>query len=97
DRIIFGENVQATMTYAKDGQVDAAIVALSLAVVTDGGAFLPIDPSLHDPLDQTLVVCGNGQEADLARQLADYIDSRDGREIMTRYGFVLPMPPAIPR
>jgi len=96
ERIIFGENVQATMTYAKDGQVDAAIVALSLAVVTDGGAFLQIDPTLHDPLDQTLVVCGNGEESDAARQLADYIDSRDGREIMTRYGFLLPKE-AMPR
>ena len=29
------------MQFAKTGAVDAAIVALSLAVVTDGGAFLP--------------------------------------------------------
>jgi ABC-type molybdate transport system substrate-binding protein len=33
------------------------------------------------------VVCGNGEEADAARQLAAFIDSREGREIMTRYGF----------
>jgi len=35
-------------------------------------------------------VCGNGEEADAARQLADFISSREGREIMTRYGFLLP-------
>lgn len=97
-RIVMGENIQATMTYAKTGDVDAAVVALSLAVVADGGAFLAIDPSLHEPLDQMMVVCGNGEEADAARQFSDYVDSRDGREIMTRYGFTLPKdaPPSPP-
>lgn len=90
NRIVLGENVQATMLYARDGNADAAIVALSLAVVSDGGSYLRIDPSLHDPLDQQLVVCGNGREADAARQLSEFIASREGREIMTRYGFVLP-------
>jgi molybdate transport system substrate-binding protein len=91
-RIVLGENIQATMLYARDGNVDVAIVALSLAVVADGGAYLAIDQGLHDPLDQQLVVCGNGEEADAARQLADFISSREGREIMTRYGFVIPSP-----
>jgi molybdate transport system substrate-binding protein len=90
DRIVLADNVQATMLYAKNGDADAAIVALSLAVVTDGGSFLRIDPALHAPLDQQLVVCGNGAEADAAHQLAAFIDSREGREVMTRYGFLLP-------
>ncbi len=89
-RIIMGDNVQATMKYAQTNTVQAAVVALSLAVVTDGGAFLPIEPSLYDPLDQQLVVCGNGEEADAARRLVDFINSPDGREVMTRYGFLLP-------
>lgn len=89
-RIKLGPDVQTTMLYARRHEVDAAIVALSLAVVTDGGAFLKIESDLHAPLDQQLVVCGNGEEADAARQLADFINSREGREIMTRYGFLLP-------
>ena len=89
-KLVLGDNVQATMKYAEDKAVDASIVALSLAVVTDGGAFLPIDPSQYDPLDQELVVCGNGEEADAARQLVQFISSPEGREVMTRYGFLLP-------
>ncbi|MBS1123526.1 MAG: Molybdenum transporter, periplasmic molybdenum-binding protein ModA [Deltaproteobacteria bacterium] len=89
DRMVLAENVQATMLYARQGDAQAAIVALSLAVVTDGGSYMPIDQALHDPLDQQLVVCGSGEEADAARQLAEFIASREGREVMSRYGFLL--------
>jgi len=90
-KLVLGDNIQATMLYAKERNVEAAIVALSLAVVTDGGTSLPIDPALYDPLDQALVVCGAGEEADAARQFAASVASREGREVMTRYGFQLPV------
>lgn len=95
-RLVLGENIQATMLYAKEKNVDAAIVALSLAVVTDGGTSLSIDPSSYAPLEQKLVVCGAGEEADAARQFADFVASREGREVMTRYGFQLPDAPRTP-
>lgn len=93
DRVKYGDDVQATMQFAKAGAVDAAIVALSLAVVADGGTSLPIDQASYDPLDQQLIVCGTGDEAAAARELADFINSPEGREVMTRYGFLLPTEP----
>jgi molybdate transport system substrate-binding protein len=90
ERVKLGPDVQTTMLYARRNEVQAAVVALSLAVVTDGGTSLKIDPSLHEALDQQMVVCGAGVEADAARQFAEFVGSREGREIMTRYGFLLP-------
>ena len=90
DRIVLSDNVQATMLYARNGNAQAALVSRSLALVTEGGASLPIDPTLHDPLDQALVVCGTGEEAVAAQQFADFLASKEGREVMTRYGFTLP-------
>lgn len=90
NRIVLGENVSATLLYAKNHDADAAIVALSLSMVTEGGTTLRVDPALHDPLDQQLVVCGKGAEADLARQFATFLGGKDGREVMIRYGFILP-------
>jgi molybdate transport system substrate-binding protein len=88
DRIVLGENVQATLTYAVKGNVDAALVALSLAIATEGGSYLPVDPELHAPLDQALVVCGTGPEADDAKKLAELITSPEGRALMNHYGFL---------
>ncbi|MBV8760306.1 MAG: molybdate ABC transporter substrate-binding protein [Deltaproteobacteria bacterium] len=89
-KLVLGDSVQSTMQYARSGAVDAAVIALSLAVVSDGGSFLKIDDDQYDPLDQSMVVCGNGEEADAAHQFEEFISSPDGREVMTRYGFVLP-------
>jgi molybdate transport system substrate-binding protein len=89
-RLVLGDNVQATMRYAQTRTVSVAIVALSLAVISDGGTFVPVDPTLYDPLEQSLVVCGNGEEAAEARQLAEFVMSGPGHEIMKRYGFLLP-------
>ena len=61
DKIKYGENIQATMQFARTGAVDAAIVALSLAVVADSGSYLPIDQADYDALEQELVVCGTGE------------------------------------
>jgi molybdate transport system substrate-binding protein len=89
-KIVLGESVQAAMQYAQSQSVQASIVALSLAAVTDGGTTLKVDAQLYDPLEQELVVCGNGEEADSARRFVDFIMSPDGREVMSRYGFLLP-------
>jgi molybdate transport system substrate-binding protein len=87
DRLVLGENISATMTYAKEGSVDVAFVALSLAISTDPQMYSPVDLDLHEPLEQTMIVCGKGPEAASAKQLADFIVSDEGRAIMERYGF----------
>lgn len=93
DRIVYGENIQQTLQFAQSGNADAALVALSLALVTEGG-FTAVDPALHEPLDQALVVCkgagGKSMHESSARQFTAFVNSDAGRAIMKRYGFLLP-------
>lgn len=88
-KLVFGENVQQTLQYAQTGNADAAIVALSLAKVSDGES-TEIPETEHAPLDQALVVCGDGPRAALAKDFAAFVGSAEGRAIMNRYGFILP-------
>ncbi|MBN9167293.1 MAG: molybdate ABC transporter substrate-binding protein [Myxococcales bacterium 68-20] len=97
-RAVYGENVQQTLMFARSGNADVAIVALSLAV-TSPGNYTPIDPSLHAPLDQALVVCkggSKGPKTNEARAFVDYVGSDAGRAIMKRFGFLLPGETASP-
>src|SRR5205823_4585116 len=85
DRLVLAENVQAAMTYAKEGQVDVTFTALSLAIANDSAGYLAIAPDLHTPLEQSMVVCGKGPEADAAREFAKFVAGDAGRAIMERY------------
>ena len=89
-RLVYAENVRQTLQWAQEGSADAAIVALSLAVVTDGGKTLAIPEAMHAPLVQALVVCGKGAAAERGKQFVDFLGSPTGQEIMKRYGFTLP-------
>ncbi len=86
-KIVQAENVRQALQFAQTGNADVAIVALSLVAKDAGGNALPIDPALHGPLEQTLVVCRHGKNPDGAREFAKLVESSDGQALLKRYGF----------
>ncbi|HWE26925.1 MAG TPA: molybdate ABC transporter substrate-binding protein [Polyangia bacterium] len=89
-RLVFGENVQQALQFAQSGNAEAAVVALSLAVISDGDYVL-VDDALHKPIDQALVVCGRDAERGRrARAFVAFVNSSEGRAVMKKYGFLLP-------
>jgi molybdate transport system substrate-binding protein len=88
-KLVLGENVRQTLQFAETGDVDVAIVALSLSV-TSNGRWTLIPETLHAPIDQALaVVTGSPRQAQ-ARAFAAFIVGPQGRSILRKYGFVLP-------
>ncbi|MBL8145571.1 MAG: molybdate ABC transporter substrate-binding protein [Anaerolineae bacterium] len=90
-KLVLGENIAQTLQFAETGDVDAAIVALSLSIAAgDVGRWVLIPEELHNPLNQALaVVSATTHEAE-ARQFAAFVNSEAGRAVMRRYGFILP-------
>ncbi len=94
-KLVYGENVQEALQFARSGNADVAIVAQSLATVTPG-EWSPIPPGLHDRIDQALVVCTHGRAGAAAgRRFAAFVGSRESRAIMQRYGFAFPDDPPL--
>ena len=89
DKIVFGENIRQTLQYAESGNVDVAIVALSLSIGSEGRYTL-IPATLHQPLNQALAVIKGAKNEAAARQFAAYVNSAAGRTVMRKYGFLLP-------
>jgi molybdate transport system substrate-binding protein len=91
-RLVLGENVSQTLQYAQTGNVDVAIVALSLAVAPSvtGGRYERIPREMHQPIDQALGVVSSTRHEREARAFAEFVNGPKGRPIMERYGFVLP-------
>ncbi len=86
-KIVHSENVRQALQWAQTGNADVAIVALSLVTKDDTGNALAVDPALYSPIDQTLVVCRHGKNAEGGRAFAKLVESSDGQALLKRYGF----------
>jgi molybdate transport system substrate-binding protein len=96
-RIVYAENVRQALQLAQTGNVEVALVALALVVADDSGAHVAIEEHLHGAIDQELVVCSAGKNAQGGRAFAAYLGSPAGRAVMRRYGFLLPGDPQVVR
>lgn len=92
DRLILGEDVNQTFQYASTGNVDVAIVALSLALAPQHarGRWAPVPPGLHDPIDQAMGVVASSRRPGVARAFVAFVNGPTGRPVMEGYGFQLP-------
>jgi molybdate transport system substrate-binding protein len=89
--LVLGENVSQTAQFALSGNAEGGIIALSLASapeVSAQGDFALIDHDWHEPLLQRMALMQNA--GPVAEAFYAYIQSPEAREIMVKYGFVLP-------
>jgi len=88
-KLVYGENIRQTMQYAQTGNVEVALVSLSLTAESDGRWVL-VPEELHNPLDQAFAVIKGAKKEAAARAFAAFIIGAQGQTIMKRYGFTLP-------
>ena len=90
-KIVPAENVAQALQYAESGNVEATLVARSLCAEGQGRWTL-VPASLHEPLDQALVVIrGTGRETE-AQRFAEFLLGERGRRILSDFGYELPDP-----
>lgn len=89
-RIVRGENVRQALQYAESGNADVAVVAHASASAVKNGRLLEVDPALHAPILQAMVVCATPDRAPAARDFAAFVRSDPGRAVLRRHGFGIP-------
>jgi molybdate transport system substrate-binding protein len=92
-KLVFGENISQTAQYVQTGNVQVGIIALSLVLnpeLSKKGGYYLIPDSLHNPLEQGFIITKRGAGKPLAKKFADFMDSKQARGVMIKYGFVLP-------
>ena len=88
-KLVYGDNIRQTLQYAETGNVDVAIVALSLSQQSKGRWTL-IPEQLHQPIDQALAVLKSTRNEAAARAFATFVSGVKGKEILGKYGFEFP-------
>lgn len=93
-KLVFGENVSDAYRLATSGNVDAAVVSLSLVIANNnGGRYIVIPTDAHTPLEQTLIVTAKKPRVPSAKMFTSLVGSGAGRTVMRKYGFLLPGDP----
>jgi molybdate transport system substrate-binding protein len=88
-KLVYGDNIRQTLQYAETGNVDVAIVALSLSQQSKGRWTL-VPEQFHQPIDQGLAVIRSTPNEQTARAFAGFLTGPRGKEILQRYGFAFP-------
>lgn len=94
-RLVLGENVAQAAQFAASGSAEGGIIAYSLALAPQLqalGAHALIPEAWHEPLRQRMVLLKGA--GDVARRFFAQMQQPAAREVMRRYGFVLPGEPA---
>jgi len=85
-KLVFGDNIRQTFQYAETGNVDVAIISLSLSIESRGRWTL-IPEELHQPIDQGLGILKTTKNEKAARAFAAFLVGPKGQAIMKKYGF----------
>jgi len=88
-KLVYGDNIRQTLQYAETGNVDVAIVALSLSLQSRGRWTL-IPEELHKPIDQALAVIKSTKNEAAARAFATFVKGQQGQAVLQKYGFSFP-------
>jgi molybdate transport system substrate-binding protein len=88
-KLVYGDNIRQTLQFAETGNVDVAIVAVSLSTQSRGRWVL-IPEELHKPLNQAMGIIKGTKDEQAARAFSDFVNGEKGREIMKKYGFTFP-------
>lgn len=91
-KIVQGANVRQALQYVQTGDAPAGLVALSIADVPEV-TFTPVDPALHEPLNQALAVVAGTDQEPAARAFTAFVLGPEGQSILAEHGFAMPENP----
>lgn len=92
-KLVRGENVAQAAEFARTGNADAAVIALSLVIagpLSEQGTWAEVPLDLYPRLDQSGVVLAAAEDPGSAEAVRNLILSEQGREVLQRFGFSRP-------
>ncbi len=93
DKLVLGENISQAAQFVESGAADLGIIALSLALAPPmkaAGRYWEIPAEVHPPIEQGAVIVKSSTHQEAARRFMEFMQGKQGQEILKRYGFTLP-------
>jgi len=88
-KLVYGENVRQALQFVESGNASAGFIALSIAK-RPGIKAIAVDPSLYNPIEQTVAVVKSTTRGKAAEDFIGYLTGAEGMRILRKYGFKRP-------
>jgi molybdate transport system substrate-binding protein len=92
-KFVLGESILQVIQFAQTGNVQAAFVPWSMAIVPPlaaQGRYIAVPAGTYSPIDQFGVVLAKAREPQLADAFAAFVRGQTGRTILERHKYALP-------
>jgi len=86
-KLVIADSVRHALQFVQTGNAEAGLVAHSVATVSEVRT-IPVDPALHDPIDQYQGIVTRSEDKKSAAAFADYLRGEEGQAILQRFGFL---------
>ncbi|MBZ5605484.1 MAG: molybdate ABC transporter substrate-binding protein [Acidobacteriia bacterium] len=88
DKLVYGENVSQAQQYVETGAAEIGIVPPSLV---KGGRSWEVPLDSYPKMEQGGIIVKSSRNAALAQEFRSFLLGEQGRSILKRYGFYLPV------
>jgi molybdate transport system substrate-binding protein len=93
DRLVLGDNIAQTAQFIDSGAAEIGLIALSLALapeLRERGRYWELPLDAYPRLEQGGVILNWAEDLESANLLCTFLKEPEGKEILHRYGFMLP-------
>ena len=89
-RLLVAKNIGEALQYARSGNADVSLTALSLVIDDKADPYVIVPDKLHAPIAQSLAIVKASSEPTLARLFAAFLTGKAAAPIWKQYGYELP-------
>jgi molybdate transport system substrate-binding protein len=91
---VLGENISQTQQFISSGNAELGFIALSQVIgkngkISEGSGWI-VPETLHNPIRQDAILLKKGESNPAAPALLKFMKTPEAREIIRRYGYILP-------
>lgn len=91
-KFVLGENISQTAQFARSGNADVGLIALSLALspaLKSAGSYVEVPATFYPAIEQAAVVIASSRQKALATRFVDSLKQPPAKAILRSYGFAV--------
>ena len=89
-RLLVAKNIGEALQYARSGNADVSLTALSLVIDDKADPYVIVPDKLHAPIAQSLGIVKASTQPARAQQFTAFLTGKDAAPLWKRYGYELP-------